>query len=156
MLRSLFNATLAKFAHESASTEVAEIAENKIAITQTAGQENFTLNSYLTYADPDPIKTANTEKFNVAGTWKADGTTLDHVLFSCKLQGVTVFQQQFECTVGSDLCDKPATASTTDLWTSVFTFDVPGIAPPFEYFVTVEAFTADDASLFVLESNFYI
>ena len=50
--------------------EVADVVpSNSIAITQVSGQANFVLMPTGTYADPDPIKTANTEKFNVAGIW---------------------------------------------------------------------------------------
>ena len=38
-----------------------------------------------TYADPDPIITANTENFYVAGIWNTDGSVMTDVYFYCNL-----------------------------------------------------------------------
>ena len=73
----------AKRHHHEEVTDV--VPSNSIAITQVSGQANFVLMPTGTYADPDPIKTANTEKFNVSGIWNVDASTLDHVEFTCKL-----------------------------------------------------------------------
>ena len=64
---------------------VTDVPSNSIAINQISGQDKFVLMPTGTYADPDPIKTANTEKFNVSGIWNVDGSVLDHVEFTCKL-----------------------------------------------------------------------
>ena len=136
--------------------EVADVVpSNSIAITQVSGQANFVLMPTGTYADPDPIKTANTEKFNVSGIWNIDASTLDHVEFTCKLQGVQVYKQDFSCASGDANCPLPA-GTVGEQWAGVFTFDVPGFAPPFEYDVHVKAYKADKTELFDLESKFRI
>ena len=60
-----------------------------------------------TFADPDPIKRHNTEKFHVEGIWSVDGSVLDNVYFYCKLQGVKVFSQTFPCSDGDANCPTP-------------------------------------------------
>ena len=145
----------AKRHHHHHHEEVSEDVSNSIAITQVSGQANFVLMPTGTYADPDPIKTANTEKFNVSGIWNIDASTLDHVTFTCKLQGVEVFKQDFKCATGDANCPLPA-GTVGEQWAGVFTFDVPGFAPPFEYDVHVKAYKADKTELFDLESKFRI
>ena len=131
------------------------VPSNSIAITQVSGQANFVLMPTGTYADPDPIKTANTEKFNVSGIWNIDASTLDKVEFTCKLQGVQVYKQDFKCATGDANCPLPA-GTVGEQWAGMFTFDVPGFAPPFEYDVHVKAYKADNTELFDLESKFRI
>ena len=108
-----------------------------------------------TFADPDPVKTNNTQKFYVEGIWNIDGSVLDHVYFYCNLAGVKVYEQTFPCSAGDQYCPTPASAIGTD-WKGYFTFPVPAVAPPFEYDVHVVAYTADKTSLWELESKFYI
>ena len=165
MLANLLEAASAPFVHAIAVHrenffknfgEVTDVApSNGIAITQVSGQANFVLMPTGTYADPDPIKTANTEKFNVSGIWNIDASTLDHVEFTCKLQGVQVYKQDFSCASGDANCPLPA-GTVGEQWAGVFTFDVPGFAPPFEYDVHVKAYKADKTELFDLESKFRI
>merc|ERR1712051_446063 len=99
------------FKHFEKVTDV--VPSNSIAITQVSGQANFVLMPTGTYADPDPIKTANTEKFNVAGIWNIDASSLDHVEFTCKLQGVEVFKQDFKCATGDANCPLPLAPSAS-------------------------------------------
>ena len=146
----------AKFHHHHHEEVTDVVPSNSIAITQVSGQANFVLVPTGTYADPDPIKTANTEKFNVSGIWNsAVGATMDKVEFTCKLQGVEVYKQDFKCTTGDANCPLPA-GTVGEQWKGMFTFDVPGFAPPFEYDVHVIAYTADKTQLFDLESKFRI
>ena len=73
-------------ANEPFVIDAAEDVSNAIAVTQISGQQNFVMTSGR--ADPDPIKTANTESFYVTGIWNVDGTVMKDVLFTCKMQGV--------------------------------------------------------------------
>merc|ERR1711981_1385124 len=137
----------AKFHHHHHHEEVTDVVpSNSIAITQIAGQANFVLTPTGTFADPDPIKTANTEKFNVSGIWNVDGSVMDSVYFYCKLQGVKVFEQTFPCSTGDANCPLPA-GTVGEAWKGMFTFDVPGFAPPFEYDVHVVAKDANGTAL---------
>lgn len=127
--------------HHNLPQEVTDVtpANGSIVINQLSGMENFTMITTGTYADPDPIKTANTEKFYVNGVWlPGKGALLDKVIFTCDLQGVQVFKQEFPCTTGDKYCPLPDATEAT--WNGMFTFDVPGFAPPFEYDVHVKAY----------------
>ena len=128
---------------------------NSIAITQLSGQQNWVMQSGI--ADPDPIQTNNRQYFNVEGPWtSAAGATMDKVQFTCNLQGVQVFKQDFACSSGDANCPLPA-GTPGEMWKGVFYFDVPAVAPPFEYDVHVTAFTADGSTqLWQLESKFRI
>ena len=143
--------------HHHHHEEVTDVVPNgSIVISQNSGMDNFTMLSTGTYADPDPIKTANTEKFYVQGVWLPNkGQLLDKVIFTCDLQGVQVFKQEFPCKTGDQYCPLPDASQAT--WNGMFTFDVPGFAPPFEYDVHVKAYQADGTTvLFDLESKFRI
>ena len=132
-----------------------EESNGSIVINQIAGQQNMVLMSTGTYADPDPIQTANTENFYVEGIWNIDGSVMTDVYFYCNLQGVTVFEQTFPCSAGDANCPTP-TGTIGELWNGVFGFDVPGFAPPFEYDVHVVGKDASGNELWELESKFYI
>ena len=57
---------------ESKAIHYAEEQENKdynVVITQVSGQQNFILLPQDTAADPAPVCTACTEKFNIGGIW---------------------------------------------------------------------------------------
>lgn len=79
--------------------------------------------------------------------------------FTCKLAGVVAYDTDYSCTVAgandSGNCVKPA-GTVGEMWSSDFSFDVPAIAPPFEYDVTVTAYDAANNSLWAVQSNFYI
>ena len=131
-------------------------SNDSIVIDQIDTLGHLTMIARGTYADPDPIQTANTENFYVQGIWNdTTGADLHQVHFYCKLQGVVVFQQDFVCSAGDANCPSPAGTAGED-WNGVFGFDVPGFAPPFQYEVHVQGQDASGASLFELESKFYI
>ena len=152
-MKTFFAAALAGLATANEPWVIDMAPSNAISITQVSGTENFVMTSGV--ADPDPIKTANTEHFNVTGIWNVDGTIMDNVLFTCKLQGVQVFSQTFPCTTGDANCPLP-TGTVGEQWNGVFTFDVPAIAPPFEYDVHVSAKDKAGNMLWDLESKFRI
>ena len=148
----------AAFAAVAAANEphlVESTPSNAIGITQLSAQANMVLLPTGTYADPDPIKLSNTQKFYVEGVWNVDGTVLDHVEFYCNLAGVKVFSQTFPCSSGDANCPTPAGTIGED-WKGMFSFDVPGVAPPFEYDVHVIAHDAAGTNLWELESKFTI
>ena len=66
-----------------------------------------------------------------------------------------VYKQDFPCSTGDANCPKP-TGTVGEQWAGMFTFDVPGFAPPFEYDVHVMAYDANKVALFDLESKFRI
>ena len=66
-----------------------------------------------------------------------------------------MFEQTFPCSAGNANCPTPTGAIGED-WHGMFTFDVPPVAPPFEYDVHVIAEKADGTSLWELESKFTI
>ena len=142
------------FIHEKLM-EVHGVPSNSIAINEISGQANFVELAKGTYADPDPVKTNNTQKFYVEGIWNIDGSVLDNVYFYCNLAGVKVFEQTFPCSAGDAHCPTPA-GNVGEDWKGMFTFDVPAVAPPFEYDVHVIGQKADKTSLFELESKFRI
>ena len=131
------------------------VPSNAIAITQLSGTENWVMSSGI--ADPDPIKTNNRQYFNVEGPWTSTaGANMDKVEFTCNLQGVQVFKQDFKCATGDANCPLPS-GTVGEMWNGSFYFDVPAVAPPFEYDVHVTAFTADGTTqLWQLESKFRI
>lgn len=155
MLKSVFNAAMAKFAHEEHVKSAAPVNTDPIVIYQTAGADIFEMDDYLTYADPDPVQTNNTENFIVEGIWHQPGTDMDHVNFSCILMGAPVYDQTFTCSADGPDCFTPFGDEEED-WTSTFGFDVPAIAPPFTYHVTVEGRRADDSAIWTLKSDFEI
>ena len=111
-----------------------------------------------TAAVPEPVCTACTEMFNIGGIWNIPNVDLKSVTFQCKLAGAVAYNAVYDCTgEGNDsgACPKP-TGAIGEEWKSVFGFDVPGFAPPFLYDVTVEAKDSAGASIFLLESKFYI
>ena len=116
-----------------------------------------------TYADPEQIQKNSTEQFNVQGSWKVEMHDLKIVVFSCQLQGVEVYSQKYFCDGSvvdpTGTCPTPA-GTAGELWNGQFSFDVPAIAPPFEYDVHIRAYNAEDtktaAVYFDLESKFRI
>ena len=70
-----------------------QAAENSITISQIDTLGYFTFLDRSSYADPDPIKTANTETFHVEGIWNdAISSTLTDVVFTCDMLGSEVFR----------------------------------------------------------------
>ena len=86
-------------------------------------------------------------------------TTLKKVNFSCKLMGVVAYSEDYDCTgaTSNDYgnCPKPTGVANED-WKADFGFDVPSIAPPFLYEVTITAYDTDEKALWEIGSNFYI
>ena len=92
-------------------------------------------------------------------------TDLKIVNFTCLLQGIEVYSQKYYCDgsvvdpTGS--CPTPA-GTAGELWNGNFSFDVPAIAPPFEYDVHIRAYNTDETSsadavvYFDLETKFRI
>merc|ERR1712060_507512 len=154
-----FTAALASFATAEEpsliESKLSHYSNDSIEIDQISGEENMTMITRGTYADPDPIQTANTENFYVEGIWSVDGSVMTDVYFYCNLQGVKVFEQTFHCSAGDANCPSPTGVLGED-WYGVFVFDFPGFAPPFQYDVHVIGQTADGTSLWELESKFYI
>ena len=131
----------------------AEPASNAISIVQLSGTENWVMSSGV--ADPDPIKTNNRQYFNVTGPWtSAAGATMDKVEFTCNLQGVQVFKQDFACSTGDANCPLP-TGTVGEMWNGSFYFDVPAVAPPFLYDVHVIGYSGT-THLWELNSQFRI
>ena len=131
-----------------------------VVISQVSGFENFIMLENDTYADPNPVKTAITEKFNVGGIWNVPNVDLDNVVFECKLAGVVAYHQAYDCTSAGDSndygqCPKPS-GEIGEEWLASFGFDVPGFAPPFVYSVTVTGYSAAGVSVFQLASDFTI
>ena len=140
-------------ANELHLIEAESTPSNSITITQLSGQQNFVMTS--SYADPDPIKTANRQYFYVTGSWtSANGASMDKVQFTCNLQGVQVFKQDFPCSTGDANCPLP-TGTVGETWNGVFYFDVPAVAPPFLYDVHVIGYEGA-TNLFELNSQFRI
>ena len=128
-----------------------------VVIDQISGEENFSMISRGTYGDPEPICKNCTQKFNVYGVWNVDNAPLDHVKFVCYLMGAEAYSSTTDCTGDSNdggVCPS-APAKDAD-WTASFDFDVPAIAPPFQYDVHITAYTTSGESLWELESKFYI
>ena len=69
--------------------------------------------------------------------------------------GAPVYDQTFPCAADGPDCYAPFGDDEED-WTSTFGFDVPAIAPPFRYYVTVEGRRADDSAIWTLTSDFLI
>ena len=130
-----------------------------IVITQISGIENWTMIDRGTYGDPNPVCKNCTEKFNVYGIWNVAMTDLKKVNFTCMLMGVEAYSMDYDCTgtTTNDFgnCPKPAGVAGEE-WTALFGFDVPPIAPPFEYDVTITAYDSNDNSIWQLASNFFI
>ena len=120
-----------------------------VVITQLSGFDNFTMIDRGTYADPNPMVKNNTEKFNVYGVWNVAMTTLAKVNFTCMLMGVEVYSMDYSCTGNSNdygNCPPPTGVAGED-WTADFGFDVPSIAPPFQYQVTITALDTSNNSV---------
>ena len=111
-----------------------EVAQNDIVISQIDDLGYFTFLDRSSYADPDPIQTANTETFHVEGVWNdAISATLTDVIFTCDLLGSEVFRQTTACTgeaTPGGQCEIPSGVPGQS-WTGDFYFAVPAIAPPF-------------------------
>ena len=129
-----------------------------VVITQVSGIDTFTMIDRGTYADPNPMVKNNTEAFNVYGVWNVAMTTLAKVNFTCMLMGVEVYTMDYACAgTGNDYGHCPGTTGIAgEEWTASFGFDVPAIAPPFEYDATITAFDTSNNALFQLSSKFFI
>lgn len=128
-----------------------------VVISQTSGGENFTLIDRGTYADPNPMCKNCTEKFFIEGVWNVDAADLAKVNFTCKLMGAVAYSADYDCTgAGNDYGNCPTSEGLGSDWKGDFGFDVPPIAPPFEYFVTITAYNSAGATLWTVESDFYI
>ncbi len=64
-----------------------------IVITETTGEENFTLIPSQTFADPSQVVKGSTQYFNVGGIWKIADANVTHVNFKCRLSGAVVFDE---------------------------------------------------------------
>ena len=76
------------------------------------------------------------------------------------MAGAKVFDETYPCTADASnadygKCPKPV-GTIGEMWNGEFGFDVPAIAPPFQYDVHVLAKTADGTTLWELESKFTI
>ena len=146
---------------ESKAVHYAEEQENKdysVIINQMTGQDKFILLPQDTAAVPNPVCTACTEVFNIGGIWNVASIDLKTVTFQCKLAGAVAYNAVYDCTgAGNDYghCPKP-NGTIGEEWKADFGFDVPGFAPPFQYDVTVEAKDSKGASIFLIETKFYI
>lgn len=128
-----------------------------IVITQLSGQENFTMIERGTYGDPDPVCKNCTEKFFVDGVWNTD-VAIAKVNFKCILMGAEAYSQDYACpsNEANDYGNCPASAGKDSEWNADFGFDVPPIAPPFEYDVYITAYDANGGELWQLGSKFFI
>ena len=128
-----------------------------VVIDQVSGDANWTMISRGTYGDPDPVCKNCTEKFVVYGVWNIDNADLAKVNFTCYLLGAEAYSQDYSCTgEGNDYGNCPPATGKDQDWTADFGFDVPSIAPPFQYDVQITAYTSTGAELWKLESKFYI
>ena len=111
-----------------------------------------------TYGDPNPMVKNSTEAFYVYGVWNVAMTTLAKVNFTCMLMGVEVYTMDYACAgTGNDYGHCPGTTGVAgEDWSASFGFDVPAIAPPFEYDVTITAIDTSNNELFQLSLKFYI
>ena len=74
--------------------------------------------------------------------------------------GALVYSTDYPCTGNGDAndygnCPAPS-GEIGQLWNADFGFDVPAIAPPFEYDVLITAYDSAGNSLWQMASNFYI
>ena len=116
---------------------------NGMVFKQVDDQSWFIIDTTQTYGSPDPPKTGATENFVIGGLWLTD-TYLDHLNFQCRLFGALVYNEDFPIT--SDV--------TAGGWTHTIPFDVPSVAPQTTYYITVNAYDADGAELFVINTDF--
>ena len=119
------------------------LVANGMLFTQVDDQSFFIMDASQTYGSPDPPKTGSTENFVLGGLWLAD-TYLDHLNFQCHLFGALVYNEDFPIT--SDVA--------AGGWTHTIPFDVPSVAPATRYYITVNAFDADNNPLFVINTDF--
>ena len=109
----------------------------------------------------------STQQFYVGGVWNIANAPLATVNFQCKLMGAVAYDVTYDCVAPSEPAQNPGLGDygncvkpvgyVGENWTADFGFDVPGIAPPFDYDVTVK-FIADDGEtvLFEVETIFKI
>ena len=130
-----------------------------LVITQTTGEENFSAIPSQTYADPVSVVKGSTQKFNVGGIWRIADADVTHVNFKCRLYGVVVFDETWQCNspAANDFgtCTVPTGVPGED-WIAQFGFDVPAVTPPLPYYVTVQFLNADETVMFTVESDFLI
>ena len=95
----------------------------------------------------------------MGGIWLIENANVTHVNFKCRLEGAVVFDETWQCdklaSNDSGTCTVP-TGVPGENWLAKFGFDVPTIAPPFAYYVTVEFLNPDEQVMFTVESDFLI
>ena len=130
-----------------------------LVISQIDTLGNFTFNARTSAASPDPVQKAHEESFHIEGIWNKNGETLKTVDFTCYMLGAKVYDESYDCSAsGSNdhgTCTIPS-GTAGEMWTGDFGFDVPAVTPNFEYDVHVIGKDASGATLFELESKFYI
>ena len=117
---------------------------DSIVFTQTMGQQNFLLDTTLTKGDPAYPTLGINEYFDVAGIW-LNTESLAEVVFECKLFGALVYQQKF--------ADAEA-ITAGEQWSTVFEFDVPGVAPPATYYISFYANDTAGQKLWEVTTDF--
>ena len=150
-------ATVATAEQAPTLIEAAANTDYSVVINQISGTENWTMLDRGTYGDPEPVCKNCTEKFYVSGVWSKD-VTLSKVNFKCYLMGAEAYSQDYPCgtSESNDYGNCPAAEGAGTTWNGDFGFDVPPIAPPFQYDVVITAYDDAGAETWVLESKFYI
>ena len=137
--------------------------EYDVIINQISGQDKFLVLPNETYADPLQVIKQSTLKLYIGGVWNVvPESPLATVNFTCLLMGAVAYDVTYDCVAPAEgasndygNCTLPA-GTIGENWTSDFGFDVPGIAPPFDYDVHVKFIAEDGTSLFEVESVFKI
>ena len=112
---------------------------------QVDADGDFLMDISTTSASPNPPVLGKTVNFTIGGIWMMD-EQIDHLNFQCKLYGALAYNQDF--------ADVEA-VTVGEAWTHTIPFDVPPVAPPGEYDVTVFGIDKNGAELFAIFTKFY-
>ena len=125
---------------------VSDAPNGTLTFTQTVGQQNFIMDPNATYGDPAyPTLGVTPEMFYVGGLWLAP-EALDHVRFQCVLYGALVYDEKYT--------DVEAITAGEQWASPGFKFDIPNVAPPGTYHITIQAEDASDNALWAITTSF--
>ena len=99
---------------------------------QTDNHELFIIDKELTFINPSPPKLGEIVNFELAGTW-TETVHIDHINFKCRMFGALIYNRdirQFESVEPGE-------------WKVPNFFDVPKVAPPTTYVVTMSGIAQD-------------
>ena len=119
-------------------------AGQKLVFTQTDNLGIFIMDQSQTFAEPDPPQLNSHTIFTLGGIF-TQPVRMDHTEFLCEIYGQQVYDEKFP----------DAEEILPGSWSYALPFDIPKIAPPTTYHVTIKGIDHEQKELFTVVTEFH-